>query len=61
MENQHKVSCSGGNDSQSKHPLVYLTIEKDKAIKCPYCSKKFSVSKNKDNKLYIEAHEMVKT
>jgi uncharacterized Zn-finger protein len=41
----HKVSCSG-NDGALGHPLVYLEFGPDKTkLACPYCSKKFSLTK----------------
>jgi uncharacterized Zn-finger protein len=57
-----KVSCSGGTDSESKHPLIYLSIDSQSEKKCPYCSKIFAIKKMKNNsKNYIEASEAVST
>ncbi|MDX2050026.1 MAG: zinc-finger domain-containing protein [Rickettsiaceae bacterium] len=39
------VSCSG-KDYPYDHPIVYLEIDEIKGfIECPYCSKKFILSK----------------
>lgn len=53
-----QISCSGGKDSHSKHPSVYLKLNEKKNTVCPYCSKTFSIGK-RNNKYYIEAHEIV--
>jgi len=34
-----QLSCDGGTDNG--HPLVYLHIDDDGEVVCPYCSKKF--------------------
>ncbi len=60
MKKIHQVSCNGGKDSNSKHPLVYLKITAKKQTTCPYCSKTFSLGKNKlSKKIYVEASESV--
>ena len=40
VSDTRKVRCSGSEGSLG-HPLVYLTIKKEK-ISCPYCSKEFT-------------------
>jgi uncharacterized Zn-finger protein len=34
------VGCDGGGGALG-HPLVYLRIERDGDVVCPYCSRKF--------------------
>lgn len=34
------VGCDGGGGALG-HPLVYLRIERDGEIVCPYCSRRF--------------------
>ncbi|MBK8209518.1 MAG: zinc-finger domain-containing protein [Rhodospirillales bacterium] len=34
------VGCDGGGGALG-HPLVYLRIERDGEIACPYCSRRF--------------------
>jgi uncharacterized Zn-finger protein len=34
------VGCDGGGGALG-HPLVYLTMEKDRQVDCPYCSRRF--------------------
>ena len=42
------VSCQGGNPPYD-HPLIYLTINKESGVLCPYCGRKFVlVSNDKD-------------
>ena len=53
-----QISCSGGKDSQSKHPRVYLKLNNQTKTICPYCSKTFTIGK-RNNKYYIEALEIV--
>ena len=36
----HQVSCDGG-DGALGHPLVFLELEDNGQIICPYCSRKF--------------------
>lgn len=38
--NQRNVKCNG-NGGTLGHPLIYLEIDKDDFVVCPYCSKKF--------------------
>jgi len=52
-----QIACSGSKDSNSKHPLVYLKLNNKDGTICPYCSKKFTISK-RNNKNYIEALEI---
>jgi uncharacterized Zn-finger protein len=59
MEKEKTISCAGGVDLNSKHPLVYLNVNSKKEIHCPYCSKKFIVRK-RNNKTYVEALDNVK-
>ncbi len=40
--NSKKISCDGGDD-KSKHPLVYLNMDKNDSISCPYCGKIFAI------------------
>jgi uncharacterized Zn-finger protein len=40
VSDTRKVRCSGTEESLG-HPLVYLTIKKEK-ISCPYCSREFT-------------------
>jgi uncharacterized Zn-finger protein len=45
-----KVSCSGIKDTNSNtsgHPLVYLNMGENDFVVCPYCSKYFTINKNK--------------
>ncbi|MBM3579588.1 MAG: zinc-finger domain-containing protein [Alphaproteobacteria bacterium] len=39
-----EVSCDG-SVADSKHPLVYLKINENGFVICPYCSKKFQLNK----------------
>ena len=34
------VGCDGGGGALG-HPLVYLNMEKDGRVDCPYCSRRF--------------------
>ena len=34
---QKKISCNGGESKYRGHPKVYLTVEKNNQIVCPYC------------------------
>ena len=36
----HTAKCEGNGDVAG-HPLVYLDLEKDGRVTCPYCSKRF--------------------
>lgn len=54
-----KISCNGSSDSASKHPLIYLKINEKTDTICQYCSKKFVVTKQKNNKTYIEISEAI--
>lgn len=48
--NSKKVSCNGSKDANntaSGHPLVYLDMGKNDFVICPYCSKYFTINKNK--------------
>ncbi len=40
--NSRKISCDG-DDDKSKHPLVYLNMDKDDSVTCPYCGKHYFV------------------
>ena len=40
----YRVSCDGG---ELGHPKVYLIVNPDQEVLCPYCSKK--VKNNKSN------------
>ncbi|MDR3516057.1 MAG: zinc-finger domain-containing protein [Azospirillaceae bacterium] len=35
-----KVGCDGGGGALG-HPLVYLTLDRDGVVECPYCSRRF--------------------
>lgn len=37
-----EVSCNGTKDA-STHPLVYLHLDDDGTVICPYCSKYFTI------------------
>lgn len=52
-----QIACNGSQDSNSKHPSVYLKLHDTKETICPYCSKKFTISK-RNNKHYIEVLEV---
>ena len=52
-----QISCSGGKDSHSKHPRVYLKLNDHTKTTCPYCSKTFRLG-TRNNKHYIEALEI---
>lgn len=39
VEDEHVV-CDGG-DPALGHPAIYLTLEKDGKVDCPYCSRRF--------------------
>ena len=38
-----RVSCDGG---ELGHPKVYLIVNPDQEVLCPYCSKKFKNNKS---------------
>jgi uncharacterized Zn-finger protein len=59
VEKEKTVSCAGGVEINSKHPLVYLSVNSKKETQCPYCSKRFIVRKGK--KTYVEALDNVKS
>jgi uncharacterized Zn-finger protein len=43
-----EVACDGGAGSSPStlgHPLVYLTINKDGVVDCPYCGRRFVLKK----------------
>ena len=43
-----KISCSGNITIGDGHPLVWLKIpEKTGQINCPYCEKKFRLTRKK--------------
>ena len=61
MEKIHQVSCSGGKDSNSKHPLIYLKVTDKNQTICPYCSKTFKLGKKRysdKSEVYLEASEL---
>jgi uncharacterized Zn-finger protein len=60
VEKEKTISCAGGVDLNSKHPLVYLSVDSKKETQCPYCSKKFIVRK-RNKKTYVEALDSIKT
>lgn len=35
-----RIGCDGG-DGPLGHPMVYLTVERDGRIDCPYCGRRF--------------------
>lgn len=37
---QVRIGCDGG-DGPLGHPMVYLTMERDGKIDCPYCGRRF--------------------
>lgn len=42
------VACDGGAGSGPSplgHPLVYLTVNKDGLVDCPYCGRRFVLKK----------------
>ena len=41
--NSKKVSCSGSDES-SMHPLIYLQLNKQESVICPYCNKEGGVN-----------------
>ncbi len=46
-----KVSCDGSKqnaNNSSRHPLVYLNMGNNDFVICPYCSKYFTIEKNKN-------------
>ncbi len=45
--NSKKVSCDGAKGA-STHPLIYLDMGKNDFVVCPYCSKFFTVKKQKN-------------
>ncbi len=47
--NSKKISCSG-SDEASMHPLIYLQLNKQESVICPYCNRAFAVQKE-HNKL----------
>jgi uncharacterized Zn-finger protein len=62
MKKTQQVSCNGGKDSQSKHPLIYLKVTDKNQTVCPYCSKTFTLGKNKlSRKIYLEASESTRS
>lgn len=36
----HRVACDGGEGALG-HPRVYLTLDKDGKIDCPYCDRQY--------------------
>ena len=42
-----KVACNGGGGALG-HPLVYLTIGKERQIDCPYCGRRFTLKDGKE-------------
>ena len=52
---QNKVACSGNQESKDKHPKVFLKIELQKAVSCPYCSKTFMLIM-KNNRAFLEIY-----
>jgi len=38
------VACDGNNATGSGHPRVFLTLEKNGEIVCPYCSRTFKLA-----------------
>jgi len=43
-----KVACGGGRENKNGalgHPLVYLDMDKNNFVVCPYCSKYFALQK----------------
>jgi uncharacterized Zn-finger protein len=42
--NSHVVGCDGGGGALG-HPLVYLRIEPEGDVICPYCSRRFILAK----------------
>lgn len=37
---EHRVACDGSEGALG-HPRVYLTLDKDGKIDCPYCDRQF--------------------
>ena len=38
------VACDGNNAAGMGHPRVFLTLEKNGEIVCPYCSRTFKLA-----------------
>jgi uncharacterized Zn-finger protein len=40
--NAIKVMCEGqGNNQVSQHPRIYLQVQENSKVTCPYCGKEF--------------------
>lgn len=41
---KHRISCDGGGGALG-HPKVFLEMGRDTQVECPYCDRKFVLSK----------------
>ncbi len=42
QDNVIKVVCEGqGNNQVAQHPRIYLQVQENSKVMCPYCSKEF--------------------
>jgi uncharacterized Zn-finger protein len=53
------ISCAGDLESTSKHPIIYLKLDKNNHAFCPYCSKSFVLTK-KNDKIFVAAYDPTK-
>lgn len=44
-----KVVCDGSNNVNNGHPRIYLDMETEGEIVCPYCSRKFILKTDEKN------------
>jgi len=51
--NSKRVGCSGSDDS-SAHPLIYLKLEKQGSVVCPYCNRAFNIQKESSTKVNFD-------
>lgn len=47
--NTPDVVCDGNNAINNGHPRIYLNMEKEGEVVCPYCSRKFILTPPKTN------------
>ena len=45
LTNQPRVACNGGGGALG-HPKIFLTLDTDGRVTCPYCSREFVKSKS---------------
>lgn len=51
------ISCEGNNKDGTGHPLVYLNMEKEFQVTCPYCSRFFVYEEQaQTKKLYLSSY-----